>query len=290
MIGNPYKHRLRRLLKRLINWVRQRPPLVSVIITSYNHGRFLPDAINSVLTQKWNLWSPLEEMWSPVEIIVVDDGSTDNTRAVAKQYARVQYIHQYNQGLSAARNTGARASKGNFLVFLDADDWLYFDALDIGFFFMRTQPELAFVSGGFDRVDMNKNILTSVSRDIGQDHYLRLLEGNYIGMHATVMYRRELFDTFQYDTSLTACEDYDLYLKIAREKPVAHHTHRIAAYRQHTQNMSSNIPLMLSSVLDVLSRQKLHLRTESEKQAYERGVAVWTDYYTAEMNRQASSD
>ncbi len=268
-------------------WMRRRPPLVSVVITCYNHGRFLPDAIDSVFSQHWELSGSFAPQWSPFEILVVDDGSTDDTRAVAKRYPRVRYIYQSNQGLSAARNTGIKKSKGDFLVFLDADDWLYSNALFVGLEFMQSHPEVAFVSGKFDKVDIDKNLISAEGKDFAQDYYLRLLEGNYIAMHATVMYRRELFDTFAFDTSLNACEDYDMYLKIARVKPIAHHTHRIAAYRQHGKNMSGNIPMMLSAALQVLARQQPGLRNEAERQAYDRGVKFWTEYYEGEMNRQA---
>ena len=94
-------------------------PLVSVIIPCYNHAQFLPDAIRSVQQQTY----------SPVEIVVVNDGSTDDTETVAKQFDTVKHIYQTNRGLSAARNTGIEHSSGEFLVFLDADDWLYKDAV-----------------------------------------------------------------------------------------------------------------------------------------------------------------
>lgn len=89
-------------------------PEVSVIIPCYNHGHYLPHAVNSVLAQTFTDW----------EAIIVDDGSTDNTREVAAQFTdeRVRYVHQENRGLSGARNTGIRAAQGAYLAFLDADD------------------------------------------------------------------------------------------------------------------------------------------------------------------------
>lgn len=285
MRASYYKNRLKSELKCLYNWLRQRPPLVSVIITCYNHGRFLSYAIESVLKQTWEPWSPLAQRWSPIEVIVVDDGSTDTTRVVSEQYGRVRYVYQTNQGLSAARNTGVQKSHGEFIVFLDADDWLYPDALHKDIVVMDHHPNVAFVSGGHDKVDSNKQVLSSESRTIETNHYQQLLKGNYIGMHATVMYRRSVFDTFVFDTSLKVCEDYDLYLRIAREQPVAHHPHRIAAYRIHNQNMSANIAMMLSGVLDVLSRQEPNLRDDSEREAYRQGRQIWTDYYEDQLNR-----
>jgi glycosyltransferase involved in cell wall biosynthesis len=85
---------------------------VSVIIPAYNSARFLPEAIESVLKQTYPV----------LEIIVVDDGSIDNTKEVCQNYPTVKYIYQKNQGVSAARNTGIYAATGDYLILLDADD------------------------------------------------------------------------------------------------------------------------------------------------------------------------
>lgn len=248
-------------------------PLVSVVIPCYNHGPFLAEAIDSVLQQTW----------SPIEIIVVDDGSSDNTRLVADQYPLVRYVYQTNQGLSAARNTGVHRSRGEFILFLDADDWLYADGIEYNLRQLQQHPEAVFVSGAHDKVDSNKNFLSEKMIPVVKGHYLRLLECNYIGMHATVLYRRSLFDNVSFDTSLRACEDYDLYLRIARHHPVLHHTHKIAAYRIHGSNMSSNVPLMLKTVFQVLSRQAEGPQTKLERESYDRGRQMWRDYYGREV-------
>lgn len=245
-------------------------PLISVIIPCYNHGRYLADAVQSVLQQSFR----------PVEIIVVDDGSTDNTKAVAQRFAEVKYVYQANAGLSAARNTGIDHSTGDYLVFLDADDWLLDGALQTNYTQLAEHDELAFVSGGHIKTDWNKKLLKQVHTQITSDHYQWFLRLNYIGMHASVLFRRWAFDAMRYDTSLKACEDYDVYLKIARHHPVAHHMEPIAAYRMHHQNMSGNIPLMLDSVLQVLNRQQPVLQSEAETTALQEGLKTWKGFYT----------
>lgn len=247
-------------------------PLVSVIIPCYNHGVYLPEAVESVRQQ-----------YPAIEIIVVDDGSADNTKAVASQMPGVIYLYQTNQGLSAARNTGIRHSKGKYLVFLDADDWLLPGAIATNVRYLEKCKEAAFVSGAHDKVFVDTNTIKEESCEVTQNHYEQLMQGNYIGMHATVMYQRWVFEEFLYDTSLKSCEDYDLYLKIARKYPVLHHTEKIAAYRLHSTNMSGNIPFMLNTVLSVLGRQKLLLKTEQEKQAFKNGHSVWKEYYSKEL-------
>ena len=244
-------------------------PLVSVIIPCYNHGRFLAEAIESVVQQTY----------PNVEIIVVDDGSTDSTAEVAGGYPQVKYVYKKNGGLSAARNTGIEKSKGDYIVFLDADDWLYKDAIETNIHYFQTQKELALVSGAYDRYFAEKKDTQEEVKIISEDPYWHLLHGNFIGVPAAVMYARRVFNKFLFDVNLKACEDYDMYLNIFRNYPVIHHTHKIAVYRTHTSNMSSNISLMLRSALKVLKRQKEKLQTEAEKKAYQKGMALWKDYY-----------
>jgi glycosyltransferase involved in cell wall biosynthesis len=242
-------------------------PLVSVIIPCYNHGKYLTKAIESILMQNY----------THHEIIVVDDGSTDNTREVAQRYKSVKYIYQQNQGLSAARNIGIDNSNGSYLVFLDADDWLFREALSINLHYLNYRQEAAFVSGAFTDISMHYGRQTK--EHIGKDHYYHLLERNYIAMHATVMYRRWVFDSLRYDTSLKACEDYDIYLKVARDHPVIHHTKQIAVYNRHDGNMSGNYPMMLEYALIVLKRQKECLKDAAEIKFFERGLKFWIDHY-----------
>jgi len=245
-------------------------PLVSVIIPCYNHGKYLPDAIQSVYSQNH----------PQIEIIVVDDGSIDNTRSVCLEHPKVTYIYQQNSGLSAARNTGIKHSKGEYLVFLDADDWLLDKAVSNNLEVLLKDADIAFVSGGHQVCYEDNHHSKIVQYEVNENHYCRLLEGNYIGMHATVMYRRWVFDTFMFDTSLPYCEDYDLYLRIARKYKVSHHTKLIAAYRMHSNNMSANQSIMLQYTLLVLNKNEKDIQTQSEKESKNRGIAIWKNYYS----------
>ena len=244
-------------------------PSVSVVITSYNHAKYLPEAILSVQQQTYH----------PIEVVVVDDGSTDNTKEVIAQFTGVNYIYQQNQGLSAARNTGIVHSSGQYILFLDADDWLYKEGVAINVAYFEKHPEAAFVSGAHDKVNNEGKVIEEVMEDVTKDHYLHLLQGNYIGMHAAVMYKKSILERFKFDSALKVCEDYDLYLRVAREFPVVHHTQKIATYRIHGSNMSSNEQLMLDGVLHVLERQKKELRTKEEIQASKAGRKIWKEYY-----------
>src|SRR5688500_11873907 len=248
----------------------QSKPLVSVIIPCFNQGKFLAEAIASVQKQTY----------PRVEIIVIDDGSVDDTRSVALS-AGVKYYYQENAGLSAARNTGIARSNGFFLVFLDADDILYPNAIEVNLEYLLQNPSWAFVSGGHDKVDEWLYPLNEIdeTQPVVDNPYLALLQGNFIGMHAAVMYRCRVFDTMKFDTTLGACEDYDLYLRIARQFPVGNHNIKLAAYRHHGQNMSSDLVKMLRQVLKVHQRQMPLLKSEDEKNAWKTGRQTWKDYY-----------
>ena len=219
-------------------------PLISIIITTYNHCQFIAEAIESALGQTYQ----------NIEIIVIDDGSTDNTSEIVKQYPSVVYFYQTNKGLSAARNTGIEKATGEFILFLDADDILYPDGVSLNVQLILSNNEIAFVSGSYKYVDVHKNEEESISHAIEGNHFHRLILTNYIGMHGTVLYRKTIIEKYLFDTSLKSCEDYDVYLKISKEHKVLHHTGYVAAYRRVGNSMSSNIPVMLNAALNVVKK------------------------------------
>ena len=243
-------------------------PLVSVVIPAYNYAVFLPRAIESVFCQTYRNY----------EVIVIDDGSTDNTADVVIAAERVRYFYQENKGLAAARNAGIEKSKGQYLLFLDADDWLEPDALEKNYEALKDKSAVAFVSGNYYFLRAATNQLNPVTAAIHDNHYIRLLEGNYIGMHATVLFQRWVFNTFRYDESLASCEDYDLYLRIARRHPVMHHAPVIATYYFHASGLSHNYRVMRDSVTAVMQKQAPYIQSAAEWEAYRMGLQQGRDY------------
>lgn len=244
---------------------------VSVIITCFNYGQYLTEAIESVINQSYQ----------NIEIIVVDDGSTDDTQNIIKVFSQVISIYTNRVGLSAARNIGVQLSKGDFIVFLDADDYLYSNAIELNLYYFKLYPNAAFISGAHDRIDINKNLLPvqeAIQKD--SDQYTSLLLGNYIAMEATVLYRRELFFCFHFDTTLVACEDYDINLNISRHFPSFTHKTKIAAYRIHNTNMSASKSRMLKAIDTVFKKQQPLLINKAEKTAFETGLKNWRNYYS----------
>jgi glycosyltransferase involved in cell wall biosynthesis len=244
--------------------------LVSVIIPCYNQAGYLGEAIQSAQNQTHR----------QIEIIVVDDGSTEDVFSISSQYPEIKYIRVERVGLAAARNIGAGFSQGDFLVFLDADDLLYPEAVSIQLGYFSKMPHLAYVSGAHDKIDERGSQLPVAGPyEKPDDNYCSLLLGNYIGMEATVMYRKELFFRFHFDPRLKASEDYALNLEISRRFPVFGHTQKIAVYRIHGENLSLNVRLMLDMTLKVLRSQKPSLRDGREWKAYRMGYRNWKSYY-----------
>jgi glycosyltransferase involved in cell wall biosynthesis len=239
----------------------QRPEaaLVSVVIPCYNQAHFLGEAIESVLAQSHQHF----------EIVVVDDGSPDNTSEAAARYPSVRLIRQENQGRSMARNTGAHHSKGSYLVFLDADDRLLPEALEAGLQCFEDHPECAFVYGHYRFIAADGSFLRQTQqRYIDKDHYPALLERNYIGMLGTVMHRRSVFETIGgFNPSINACEDWDHYLRVVRKFPIYCHDEVIAEYRMHGTNTSRDYALNLKDSVTVRYLQKKYVKGNSR---YER--------------------
>ncbi len=248
-------------------------PIISVIIPCYNQGRYLGEAIQSVRTQDC----------PNCEIIVVDDGSTDETSAVAASFAGVICLRQQQQGAGAARNAGFHHSRGDYIVFLDADDRLLPQALAAGTGFLDAHPDALFVYGPYVYIDENGRRLPGAppARPKG-DAYSALLRGrNFIVMMGAVMFRRTTFETVgAFDTSFPRCEDYAYFLRCARVGAIGHHDQCVAEYRQHPASLSCNNRLNLTAGLAILRSQWPHVKgNEFHRQAYKEGLQTWRDHF-----------
>ncbi len=224
-------------------------PQVSVVITTYNHARFLDESISSAVAQEG----------AGIEVLVVDDGSQDDPATVVARYPGVRMVSQPNQGLPAARNTGLREARGTFVQFLDADDRLLPGAIAQNLASFAARPECALAHGSYRSVDSKwRPIWQPEPFRLDADPLGSLLEnGNRIGVPAAVMYRREcLIAIGGFDSSLKANEDYDVYLRLAQRYPMTSNTAVVAEYRYHGDNMSGNATLMLTSGLRVLASQR----------------------------------
>lgn len=259
-----------------------RPPRIAVALATYNHAHFLRDALDSVLSQTRR----------PNEIIVVDDGSSDDPAAIVVDYPGVRMIRQVNQGLAAARNTAMAAAASEHILFLDADDVLAPEALEAAEACFADNPESGFVYGAHLRVDAHLRPKSAVRyAPIGARPHLDFLQGNYVGMHATVLYdRAKLTAAGGFDVTLRKCEDYDAYLRMSRSFPVSSHSTLSALYRIHDDNMSTNSRDMLGWVQSVRRREVARGLVGDQLAAWRRGGRIWKDYYAREVFAAARSE
>jgi glycosyltransferase involved in cell wall biosynthesis len=244
---------------------------VTTVIPCFNQGQFLAEAIESVLAQTRR----------PEQIIIIDDGSTDNTAAVAARFKAVDYLFQKNRGLAAARNAGLGHAIADYILFLDSDDILIPTAIEHCLAAFSAQPDAAFVYGGFRLVDSSRELIREALPQSPADHYAALLRGNHIGMHGTVMYNAGVvLRVGGFDETLSCCEDYDLYLRLAKDYPVGVYRSISAEYRMHGENMTRNAPMMLRGARSVLARHADTARTCRDwRVAYSEGQRFWTKYY-----------
>jgi glycosyltransferase involved in cell wall biosynthesis len=241
-----------------------RLPLVSIIIPCFNQAGFLSESVESAIAQTH----------PNIEVIVVDDGSPDNTRAVAARYPGVVYVRQENAGLAAARNTGIRHSSGDFLVFLDADDRLLPGAVADGLRTFERHPEAGFVSGRFRRVSRS-GIPLEESRHTGDENsYAAFLRRNYIHCPAAVIYRRAAIQAVSgFDSTINGVADMDMYLRISRLYPVASHESVAADYRQHGGSMSGDAIRMTREMFIAFRRQRRFAAQSAElRSAWREGL------------------
>jgi glycosyltransferase involved in cell wall biosynthesis len=247
---------------------------VSIVIPVYNHERFLAEAIESALNQSW----------PDCEVVVIDDGSTDGSAAIIARYPGVRGIRQVNRGLAAARNAGLAASRGDVVIFLDADDRLWPDAAELGARQLTARPEVMMVFGQCRLVNENGRPLpTNLPTMQGdpRDLYDELLRDNFIWTPGMVAFRRTVFDAVGgFDETVSPAADYDIYLRISRRFPVAPHRAVTVDYRQHSANMSADPVLMLDATLAVLRAQQAHELGDPDRAAiYSQAVGNWRQCY-----------
>src|SRR5690554_967859 len=209
-------------------------PLISVVIPTYNRADFLKEAIDSVLAQTYPNF----------EILVVDDGSTDNTRDILKEYSqepRFRYFYQKNQGQSVARNYALSEARGDFVCFLDSDNrWLPYK-LEVSLQAFRDHPDVSIVYG--DIITINEKG-QEVSRQNMRRYSGRitpyLFQDNCVSMN-TSMTRRQCFNEMGgLEVGRRAADDYELWLRFSARYKFLYIREFLAEYRVMENQISSN--------------------------------------------------
>jgi len=222
--------------------------LVSIIVPCHNGARFLAEALDSALAQTH----------PATEVIVVDDGSVDDTPAVLTRYAgRVRLLRQSrNRGPSAARNVGLRVARGEYVAFLDADDRFLPDKIARQAAVLDARPDVGLVYSGWRFIDEQGRMLPGEGRPRGEGDLLpALLLGNPIHPLAAVVRRALVDEVGGFDETLRGCEDWDLFLRLSRHgMRWASVEAALGEYRVHPAQSHGQTRMMLASAIRVLER------------------------------------
>lgn len=186
-------------------------PLVSVIIPAYNAAPYVAAAVDSALAQTY----------APVEVVVTDDGSTDGTAEILRPYreaGKITYIYQKNAGLSSARNTGIRASHGEYIALLDSDDLFLPDKIERQIGYLEAHPACGISYCGiahFYEEDPERMLNLKYEYYSGADFFPALLWKNFVNP-LSVVARRSVFETIGFfDEDLKRSEDWDFWIRAA---------------------------------------------------------------------------
>jgi glycosyltransferase involved in cell wall biosynthesis len=233
----------------------QKTPKVTVLIPTYNCAKYLPQAVESALKQSYQ----------DFEVLVIDDGSTDDTAAIvrgltARHPEKVRYIHQENAGLAEARNAGIKAAQGELIALLDADDMWLPERLQKGVAAIEADPSIGLVHANITRISESGDILDTPARVEGTfkgNMFLPIFLRQVHISCPTVMFRKACCEKVGYfDSYLTrlGCEDRDLWLRIAQNYKVVYVPEVLAYYRVSSQSMSQNLDKMTKARLYVVDK------------------------------------
>jgi glycosyltransferase involved in cell wall biosynthesis len=220
---------------------------VSVIIPTYNSGRLVTEAVDSVLAQTA----------VPAEIIVVDDGSRDDTRARLAPYGdRIRYVYQENQGVSAARNNGVRHATCELVAFLDADDAWHPRKIEFQTAILARRPELGVLGTAiFDWPARQLPAAWPPAPDqIVDIPWRKLVVRNYLTT-STILMRRGVLDRIgEFDTRLQGPEDYDLWLRATAVTRLANLRTPLTGYRMVQGSLSKQAATMHAGMRRILRK------------------------------------
>ena len=242
-------------------------PLVSVVIPAYNAAAFVRVAVDSVLAQTW----PARE------IIVVNDGSTDDTATVLAEYGEaIRVVSQPNGGLPTARNSGILAARGELVAFLDADDRWLPDKLTLQVELMQSRPEVGFCST-VTRVESPDGAHTGTwGCPRIQGNLLRTLflhNGAIPGSGSGVLARKHLLEQIGlFDPQLRSLEDIDMWMRLAAVTTYACIDAPLTVIVKHPQSMSRNLEVMRNAAITVM-RKNRHLLSAADRDCWQTGYA-----------------
>ncbi len=250
-------------------------PQVSVVVPVFNGETTIRRTVASVLRQSFG----------DFEILVIDDGSTDRTAAIVREFgdARIRLLPFENRGLAASRNRGIRAARGEFIAFLDADDLWLPDKLALQVTALGQHPGAALAYGWSDCIDAEDRLLLQGNHiEASGKVYEQLLLRNFFDNGSTTLVRAAAVGGSNiFDESLQAAEDWDLWLRLAWDHEVVCVPRVLTLYRVHAGAMSSNISRQAQECLKVLTAGVDRLPPSAHRERLRRqGQALQYRYLT----------
>jgi glycosyltransferase involved in cell wall biosynthesis len=263
-------------------------PTVSVVIPAYGHRDFITRTLESVAARTFA---------EPVEVIVVNDGSPDDTEAVLRPWVesgRIRYVAQANAGQGAARNRGIGMARGEFVALLDDDDLWPADKLEWSVAALRANPDAAMVYGALELI--GDDDAPTVPRDaLGNpvpypcagpdaagpegDAYVPFIETNWIISPGQCVVRRAALESLRpapFDSDIWGADDWDFYLRLAEKHAFLYRPRTALRYRVHARNAGKNEVRMRRNCLKLLKKHRARQADHPERRAaLDRALAFW---------------
>jgi glycosyltransferase involved in cell wall biosynthesis len=248
-------------------------PLVSVIIPAYNMADYTGQTVSSLL----------EQTYPHVEIIVVDDGSTDDTgREMCKYGDKITYIYQENMGACVARNRGFHASKGNLVAFLDCDDYYHTEKIEKYVEIFRSFPNVGMVYSPEYLVDGEERIIGINGPAYSASGYifLPLLRNNFIGSSTPIIRREVLDDVGLWDEEIFTTADWDMWLRISREYLTGYVNQPLSFSRQESLYNQNNVEKTRQEAYYVLEKLRMVMVPEKLLRESKSNIDILLHRYT----------
>lgn len=245
-------------------------PLISVVVPTYNHSNYIQNAIQSVLDQTY----------SNIELIIVNDGSTDKTSEILTTFENnltIQIIHQKNLGLSTARNTGIKRAQGDYIALLDADDLMEPNRLELQYTEMQANPTIEVLYTSVLLINENQVPIKTLRREkIDPTDFLTIeFFRNQIPSPSTIMARRSAFEKEIFASNYTLSEDLEWTIRAAHSLTFSYLDIPLTKYRRHSGNISEDLTKLRKVEEQILSNYNTQHIQECVKKSSLNNKSLW---------------
>jgi len=226
-------------------------PLVSVIMPAYNAEKFIAESIESILNQSYSNW----------ELIVINDGSTDQTKSIVSNFLsddRIQLInHEYNQGLIISRNSGIEAANGKYIANLDSDDIALPLRLQKQVNFLENNINYVLLGSACVNIDAKGSQINTTRREIPNLALKSILLFSNYFINSSVMMKTEIAKKVSYDSSIPLAEDYYYFVELSQYGDIGNLSETLIKYRIHDNNISKVKEKELKNATQLIFKKQL---------------------------------